>query len=307
MAGNKGSIYAAAKITKTPEQARVECTQLSLSHKTIRLYNSRVQIFHTFIEMKRLWLDPGYDDIPDNGNVDIFAHFLEHFAKTEGTRCKSTGDGYRSAILHYQRTHNLPLWASTGSCRSVVDGWHYQGKKADSGLAPVRGQVTRDMHTEMIRYSWLHCPEYTDAFDLAYRCALRPFELMSLCKGSYQDGKINIPDKRSTARNGMPPFVLKKVFDTSAKAILSRLEKDSLRKEMSYFPFSILQLRTKFRKMIVDLGLNNMPGLIFDGPHCLRHGGMAYLVSLNISADDLLVTSSTMAHYIRPNHKRARQ
>jgi hypothetical protein len=59
--------------------------------------------------------------------------------------------------------------------------------------------------------------------------------------------------------------------------------------------------------MVADLGLNNMPGLIFDGPHCLRHGGMAYLVSLGVSATDLLVTENIKSHYIRPNSKRPRE
>jgi hypothetical protein len=115
--------------------------------------------------------------------------------------------------------------------------------------------------------------------------------------------------KEQTQKNNLPFYVRKGVYDLKAQQILHRLNSRRVPKGTLFFPFSILQLRKMFVLMVKDLGLNDLvesQGVSLDGPHCLRHGGMAYLVAGGYTASQLLVTSNTLHHYIRPNNKRAR-
>eukprot|EP00658_Telonema_sp_P-2_P018163 TRINITY_DN17129_c0_g1_i5.p1 TRINITY_DN17129_c0_g1~~TRINITY_DN17129_c0_g1_i5.p1 ORF type:complete len:112 (+),score=8.32 TRINITY_DN17129_c0_g1_i5:338-673(+) len=106
----------------------------------------------------------------------------------------------------------------------------------------------------------------------------------------------------------MPLYAQKHVLDAGARDILIRIDANTP-KGSYYFNFKAPHLRDFWRKMIKDLGFDTLPttkGLTFDGPHCLRHGGMAYLTSLGATQEQLLVTKKTLGHYIRPNEKRSR-
>lgn len=302
---SKGSKYAHVGSTLEPKETRIQLLNQALSASTQKQYKARISVFHDFITEMINNDNIGYEDATPLGSIDIFAHFLSHMGKSLGTYNRSTAEGYRCAILHYQRTWDLPPWAASKTCQSLVEGYSFRGKPQERSF--IRAQVTLPMHRDMVEYCITQRPQYTDAIQLAFRVALRPHELMSLKKGSFSEDTLRIPDKRATSKNSMPPTTTKKVFDTYALSILSKLE-SSTAANTPYFSFTIVHLRIMWRKMITDLGLDSLPGpLQLDGPHCLRHGGMAYLLSEGISPQDLQVSIPTLRHYTRPNQKRVRE
>lgn len=308
------SIYASAVVTETPDSARITYLSQSVSAETHRRYELKYNAFTKFIRTMKLLGKPNYVHLSNVfGDINIFAHFLSHLAAINNSRCRSTADGYRCAILHMQRILLLPTWAGSRDCISIVDGFAYQGKIKDISdtFRPARAQVTIPMHQEMISYCKQFFPAFTNAIELGFRVALRPMELMTLRKGSYdhKTAEVTIPDKRANAKNGLPLFVRKGVFDLKAQRILIQLESLTSSKGVLYFPFSILQLRKMFLGMVRALNFTELEeelGICLDGPHCLRHGGLAYLVDQGYTEKQLLVTKSTLQHYIKPNHKRAR-
>jgi hypothetical protein len=197
----RAKLLASMKVEDPPQASRRQ----SVSQETHRRYARKNDTFLKFIAEMKKQKKRGYDeDLSNNGNPTIFAHFLAHIAAANNSRSRSTAEGYRCAILHMQRLHSLPLWASYRDSISIVDGFAYQGKVKDvtQTFRPARAQVTVSMHRQMVDYTKRVCPIFTDAIELGFRVALRPTELMTLRKGSYDSktAELTIPDKRANAK-----------------------------------------------------------------------------------------------------------
>ena len=304
----RGKVYANTEIPdQLPGETRAQMIHMALSTKTQTLYKARIHVFEDFIsEMKKLHR-PGYECASLRGNEEIFAHFLAHLGHKLQAHSRSTAEGYRCAILHNQRIEKHAQWAGTRTCQSIVEGFFFQGKSNYTAPA-TRAQISISMHAQMIAYCKLHLPELTLAVEIGFRVALRPHELMSLKKGSYCNRKrtVTIPDKRATSRNGLPSTTQKEVFDRKANTILSFLEEEVTEEAPSYFPFNIVEFRKLFKQMCTALNFDLPKDIVLEGPHCLRHGGIAYLSARGITHSQLQVTPETMSHYVRPNHKRTR-
>lgn len=297
----------APPITMNPTESRLRCLQHSVCKKTLRFYAGRRDIFTSYISLMRRQGRQGYAHATHEGSEEIFADFL-YFQRQQGRPDnKSMADKFRCAILQHQRFHNLPQWAATQTCLTIVKGFAYEAKKERT--LP-RGQITTAMHQEMIRYSKTHLPAFTHLLDITFRCALRISEVLSLKKGSYcsHSCRVYIPDKRSTSFNGMPTHTMKGVFDPYAQTVLLSLESNRNHDE-SYFPFTEATFRRHFHKIVDELGFHKRSlDVVFDGPHCLRHGGVAYLANsaLGITHLQLQMTHVIFEHYRRTNAERAK-
>jgi hypothetical protein len=274
----------------------------SISACTYKTYENRISTLRSFIKSK---------NEPDL-TLELFAEFLQTLGQRQGNTSKSTADVYRCAIAHFQRAHALwtadGVWADSWEAKRVVAGYGYNGK-ARQTTATARGQITPQMFLQMMQHANKHFSRFAVALELGYRVALRPHELLSLCAGTFDGTHICIPDKRSRATNNRPKMTYKTVVDPQARTILQTLEAQG----GNYFNFSIVSLRAAFKSIATDLQWGTAV-LKFDGPHCLRHGGMAHgdaLLRLQDRTDEechqiLQVSANTHRRYTRPNDKRGR-
>ena len=217
--------------------------------------------------------------------IDLFGNFLLAMQNTLGTHCYNTANGYRAAILHYQRTRQwgIPdgiVWAASEEAKKMVAGYGYNNR-ATSG--PKRATMEPLMFATLLLCINETDEELAPAVELAYRMALRPQEVCSLQGGSFSrsGASLRIPDKRATARNRRPHTTHKKVVDKAALAILESLNSNVANGE-SYFNLTTNTYRTRFLRAVARSGIRDIldKRLIIDGPHVLRHGGMTHVEKL---------------------------
>ncbi len=241
----------------------------SISARTLTTYNSRIRTLQCFLEE---------NDEPCL-TLEIFAQFLRTLEANTGRATKSTAEGYRCAILHAQRTNNRWIedgtWADSWHCKRVVAGFAYKGR-APTPHHPRRGQVTSDMFADMLIVARRDYLEYAPALELGYRLALRPSQLLSLHKGCFDGTGVIVPDKRCRSTNRFNLSTVKTVVDPMARLLLRGLDET---RTGPYFTFSEASLRHVFKQIASALSWNT-DDLLFDGPHCLRHGGMSHLSAL---------------------------
>ena len=270
----------------------------SVAAATLRTYNIRIDAIKKFLRtMKKASL-----------NLELFAIFLQKLETRNGQASKSTAEGYRAALCHHQKIYGLwcdpTPWADTWQCRKMVMGYAYKGKTVQQ-TRPVRGQVDSPMFHAMMTVARQQYPKFATALELAYRVALRPHQLLSLHQGAYDNTSITIPDKRCRANNRFPPLTRKTIIDPHAHQLLRDLEN----KPGLYFDFSASELRRVFQSIGRELQWNTA-ALKFDGPHCLRHGGMSHGRELLTGAEEqaiqhtLQVSKNTLNRYTTPNSRR---
>jgi hypothetical protein len=272
---------------------------LSVSSATLRTYAIRIAALKKFLSER----------VQQILTLELFAEFLRELESKNGHAAKSTAEGYRSALCHHQRVHGLwatrGSWADSWECRKMVAGWAYKGRAVPATSRPARGQVDAPMFEDMMTEAKKSFPRFAPALEIAYRTALRPSQLMSLRQGCFVGGYITVPDKRCRASNKFPPSTRKAVIDPAASNLLLQLDKTP----GPYFDFSLFELRTVFKKIGQTLQWNS-DQLKFDGPHCLRHGGMSHLSDLlgdeaESKKEELLqVSNNTKMRYTKPNSRR---
>jgi len=276
---------------------------LSISLATMKQYKERINQIQQYMAC--------------NGLVTLtLDDFLEFLIQRFPKPTFSTLEGYRSAVQHFQRTRQLwceeEAWSTSWACRRAIAGLTYQGKNKDH-IPPIRarqrGQVDPDMFSHMISLARQQYRPFAPAFELSYRVALRPEQVMALQKGCYTDGFVWVPDKTANARNHRDPWTKKEVSDETAKFILQALEEKTT--QGSYWTFAIDDFRAIFKKIVDKLQWEQkFPWLKFDGPHCLRHGGMRHLDNLLADLPEearlkkMQISKSVVNRYTRPNSLR---
>ncbi|CUE71773.1 unnamed protein product [Bodo saltans] len=270
----------------------------SITNKTLEQYNGRI------IQLQRFLTDNGEEAL----TTENFAAFLETLQARTRNTSRSTAEGYRAAILFHQRTYGLwtedGIWADTWTCKKMIAGYSYAGKTQGRP----RGQVTSEMFQQMIQYARTHHSPYAPALEIGYRIALHPHQIVQLKKGDFNGETLLVPDKRSRSSNTLPPFTRKAVLDENARWILQSLETVRTGR---YFNFDERQLRTVFKMIASALGWNTLEQK-YDGPHCLRHGGMAHVDNILAAAGAdlqtrnrvLQVSETTRRRYTKPNDQR---
>jgi hypothetical protein len=241
--------------------------------------------------------------------MEMFAEYLSTIKAQTHHASKSTAEGYRAAILFHQRTYGTwteeGCWADTWACKKLVAGYGYEGKTQQR---PQRGTLTHQMFADMLNHARTHHRPFAAALELGYRLALRPHQVIGLQHGDYDGFTVLVPDKRSKATNNFPQHTFKTVVDENAHWILTTL---TALRPGRFFEFNEHQLRRVFKSIAARLGWTNLMQK-YDGPHCLRHGGMAHLNNIlqTEGVDDntrnkvLQVSEKTRRHYTKPNEQR---
>ena len=250
--------------------------------------------------------------------LNDFSLFLLQLRTRLNTNKRATAEGYRCAILHFQKTRGLwctppePPWADSPLARKVVSGYAYNGKSPFGTPTPRRGAMDASLLPQLLAVLETTKPHLIPAVELGYHAALRPHQLLTLTGGSYSNNFLTVPDKRANAANGRPFTTQKEIISPRAQVILHTIEAITPMGS-PYFPGLSLQNFTKsFSEAAASLP--HHPSISLSGPHTLRHGGMANLLNLlltqdeNISIDTIcqkLQTSPGMLlHYTTPNEER---
>lgn len=289
---------------KRAREAYTTLIEKSIAAKTLQQYQSRIDTLQEFLVSHKL----------TTLTARTFALFLTNLLDKTGNPCKSTAEGYRSAIIFFQEKDGLwedigePHWASSMSVKRLVEGYGHNGKKV-----MVRGQVGEELFAELLIWIDKNYPNSKHIFQIAYLCALRPHQLFSLRKGSYDPDEelLTLPDKRCNSKNKFPMFCKKFVAHPQARTLLQACETE-LSPTGKYWDLTLAAFRKIFKEAVTTLKWEERyPGLSFDGPHTLRHGGMSHLTNVleDIYTTEetrtiLQVTKNTQERYCKKNETR---
>ncbi|PHR97581.1 MAG: hypothetical protein COA68_12365 [Oceanobacter sp.] len=295
-------------MAQTQTNAKTELIEKSITTRTLQQYTNRVDIVKKFMANRGV----------ETCDASTFAEFLKELSATTGTHKKTTAEGYRSAISFFQHTYGIwmeqgTIWADGWEARRIVAGYGYDAKAAPQteGKNP-RGQIDQEMFNNMMIIATEKYKRFAGALEIGYRVALRPHQLVDLHKGSFKNGKLLVPDKRATSKNGLPITTWKEVVDPEARFILQALEENRTGK---YFDFSARDIGEIVKAISKELQWEETLGVSFDGAHCLRHGGMSHIDKIYTEngydtiqkLQKMQVVETTHTRYTRANAKRQRQ
>jgi len=199
---------------------------------------------------------------------DSFRRFL-HACRKQGAS-GSTLSGYRAALLWLQRAYNVDTWADSDEFTRPIKGYKY----ADKIARPPRGAILRTMLSQLgTRHPDLALPA-----NIAYFCVLRRRQVEKALVGDVQvlaGGRVILTlraEKRANASNDLQPTVTRKeIVLPEGQTLLTHLARGRNPKE---------KLLPGFKAEALDKAVADAAqyfawptGLVYDGMHCLRHGG----------------------------------
>lgn len=286
-----------------------ECLQsfmhASIATDTQAQYQSRISFLQEFLDETQ----------QHTLTLEIFATIMASMVEL-GDCGGATCEGYRCAILHHQITFDLWLdkdgqaWAGTEKAIKLSHGFAYRSKMKPALHQLVRAQVDEVLMDELRAYTSTRAPQYLPAFNLSYTAALRPHQLEDLEPLSYVNKRLKVIDKTANSKNKKPSHVWKDIIDPQAQQLCQDLC-DSRLPTTKFFHWNPLHYRAFFQEAAEALHWHaRFPGLKFDGPHTLRHGGMSNLDQLLGNADikvklkTLGVSASTRLRYTKRNSER---
>lgn len=198
--------------------------------------------------------------------LDTFGRYLAA-CRRQGASA-STISGMRCAVLWAQRAYNTDQWAADARLCRAIRGYRYEDKLA----RPPRGAVGRSMLAQLkARY-----PQFALAFYVAYYAVLRRKQLLNLRSGdAVFEGQRCIltvrADKRANAKNAKTTTSRKELVLPEAKELLRALQKTTPHGQLFFPKLDVAKLDAAVAETAITC---QWPAnLVFDGLHCLRHGG----------------------------------
>jgi hypothetical protein len=285
--------------------ARAALISLKIKASTLRQYESHRAGFRAFLAAR------GARE--GESEKDAFFVYLDGLRMTGGP---VSAGGLRSALLHFQHVEGTETWAGDEDVKAAVAGFGYLARKEPE---QVRGTITQEMLKELLE--WLRRGPHRSLEDLVvvtFGVALRGKEAIAIRSGDYvpyfatQGGVLgvlrHVSNKGfSAVRSAQPRTVDKDVLDERANEVLRRRQAATPAGEL-LFPAREGN-RDQLRRAIKEgaAALKWDPRLVFDGAHCLRHGGVGALTS-RLEGEALKravrMSPSMVRHYARPNAKR---
>ncbi len=286
--------------TKIEGNAVAHLCDVAITEDTLRKYTGRiVQLTEWMRFTNNTTMTP-----------DLFGVYLAQraaIAKSRGEGCgKSTGEGFRSALLHFQISRSLWLspdgsaWAGSAQTIKMVRGSAYGAK---SSRKRPRGTIQQEDFPAFV--TWIHAyhPHLDSAVAVSYGTGLRSHALIELQDGDWcpYTHMLLYIDKTANAENGNAFFRKMHVTCPRAIAYLS-YEQATAGPGKKFFPkekWTLAQFRAAMKQAAKDLQWPD--GLKFDGPHCLRHAAVA------VDTGEVIPMSLQMRkHYGRSNEDRLR-
>ena len=223
-------------------------------------YMRAVVHFVEFIDERRLPYD-----------LDSFTRFL-HACRKQGAS-GSTLSGYRAANLWLQRQFGVDLWAMNQGLVVAIKGYKYQDKLT----RPPRGAILASMLLQLER----RYPSLAIVAATTYYCVLRRKQVERMLASDIQesaDGRMMLTvrsEKRANARNAVQLVSRKEIVLPEAKVILRTLAKSFRPRQRIFADFKAAELDAAIAECARHFGWP--AGLVYDGMHCLRHGGATAL------------------------------
>jgi len=231
---------------------------------------------------------------------DSFVAFL-HACRKQGASAQ-TLEGYRAAMVWLQRMFDADQWAANPLLARALKGYKY----ADKLTRPPRGAILEPMLLQLQeRHPGLAIPAAT-----TFYCVLRRAQTERLRAGDiqcFEDGRVVLTlraDKRANANNSRQLVTRKEVVLPKGQFLLREL---ATRRRTWHKLFPNFKAEDLDRAIAETARAAGWPAkLVYDGMHCLRHGGASALRSflsglLASMGDPAAMSAATAAWYSRMN------
>ena len=266
---------------------------LTVRDSTGEKYAAAVSRFVTFLALRDYPFDLG-----------AFIKFLSACRK-QGAAA-STLEGYRSAVVWAQRCSGFTPWGDNAMLIRALKGYAYQDKLRGYP----RGAIDLGMLEELIKLY----PQHANVYAAIFLCVLRAGQAEKFRGGDAHptgSGAVSLTvrvDKRNKCGSTFEHTAVKEILAPDAKALILSLSRTVPHGELVFPGIDMAVLSEDIKRAALIL---RWPAhLLFDGVHCLRHGG-AQMVKTFVSTVLARATSNcgmstrTAAWYSRMNEARA--
>ena len=303
-------------------EAKMDLMKMTVTHQTHRLYDLRVRLLDEILDsLNKKRVELGRN--PLEWTLSLFLILLKAMQETGVGKSAS---GYMSAILFFQRAGTFGTWALENEVelRNLIKGLKYNS--GDRRHVRARGTFTADMFEHFME--WMEEQRYPislrAALKLAFLMALRINELVGLKHEDIVidfDGNMlmDLPNKMHRSKNPttQSPRVQKPVLDPTAVEIILAARTG---KRLGEYLFPPGIWREKMARDAVKAWaaehamefLGDIANVFLDGPHCLRHGGMArvkervvQILSETLKAELGGCSAGNVEYYGRSNETRS--
>ena len=302
-------------------EAEARLMEMTVTRQTYHLYDLRVRLLDRILDsLNAARVVAGTEPVAWDRSLFILLLQTMH-----GTGLARSCTGYLNAILFFQRSGIWGSWAlhEQELLHRLCKGAVYD--RGDARHRTVRGQMDGPMFENFIEYMVQERKPASMilAVKVCFSLALRVSELVRLRHeqiiiGVEGDIEIDLPNKMFRAKNPTaPPRIRKPVVEWTTVDILLALRQKKGTGDFLFPPgiWNEKSLRDTIKSwagehalQFLESGLDNV---FFDGPHVLRHGGMAALQEKVIAAmGDAMkgglggCSSGNVNFYARPNVNR---
>jgi integrase len=217
----------------------------------------------------------------------------------------STLNGYRCALLHWQRRKGEKTWARDEDLTIACNGYKFRHLQTTPG----RGAITQDMLEELASLD----KRYAVVFRMLFYGILRIAELEGIRSGDFiednEGGQLLIrKDKRFTARSKITQQEhFKPIIFEEGRFILRELQRQIPRGAPM---FAWIERNRTLELVNKAASVFKWPlDLVFDGNHCLRHGGATFAAKFTNekAMEAACMSQTTFRHYSQENRQRRRR
>lgn len=266
--------------------------RLTVREPTAEKYTAAVAAFILYLVDR----DRGY-------KLESFVRYLSACRK-QGAAA-GTLAGFRAAIVWAQRCSGTPLWGEDAILIRALKGYAYQDKLR---RAP-RGAIDMGMLEDLIKLF----PRNGNAYAAIFLCVLRKSQAEKLRGGDAHmtaAGQVSLTvraDKRNKAGTTYEHTAVKEILSHDAKALIMSLSGMVRHGALIFDGVDFEALSEDIKRAAVIL---RWPAhLVFDGIHCLRHGGAQVVKAfvcavLERAGNNCGMSAKTATWYSRMNEAR---
>ena len=301
-------------------EAEVRLMEMTVTRQTHHLYDLRVRLLDQIMETLNAARDvAGQERVQWDRTMFVLLLSAMH-----DTGLARSCTGYLNAVLFFQRSGIWGSWAlqDQEKLHKLCKGAVYD--RGDARHRTVRGQMDGPMFENFVEFllDERKPPSMVLAVKICFKLALRVSELVRLkheqividAEGNMD---IDLPNKMFRARNPTAPArVRKPVTDWATVDILLSVRRGKKTGDWLFLPgvWNENSLREVIKAWASTHALEfseNIDNIFFDGPHVLRHGGMAALKEKVLAAMGNAMqaglggcSTNNVNFYSRPNGER---
>jgi len=214
---------------------------------------------------------------------DPYSVLLTFLATNQGKYAASTLRGYKSAAMHYLRVEDKTLSEAENDDLDEV----LQGLAAKKGPPEAKGPITQDRLNELVQ--WCHGQGqhlYADSFVVLSGICCRPRDIRELLASRVDllRNTVTVRAKRSRVKIAeLGAYETHEIGTEGARLILRR-RLLGLSETQAVFPKWNDATARRLVKAAARQHGWPMTEMIFNGPHCLRHGAASQRFDEALSA-----------------------